>query len=33
MQLAVADAEFLVFEEERVVEKGEGVEDVEVELL
>ena len=32
MQLAVAGAEFQGFEEERVVEEGEGVEDVEVGL-
>ncbi len=32
MELAVAGAETLLFEEEGVVEEGEGVEDVEVEL-
>lgn len=33
MQLAVADAELLVLEEEGVVEQGKSVEDIEVELF
>lgn len=33
VQLAVADAEALGLEKKRVVEEGEGVEDVEVELV
>ena len=32
IQLAIAGAEFELFEEERVIEEGKGVEDVEVEL-
>lgn len=32
MQMAISCAEFLLFKEERIVEQGQGIEDVEVEL-